>query len=204
MMSYLRWTFYQTKIFSVPDVLNGFDINKIQYIHHFHVIDVIQSKLLTLKHNDVVVSSKIYLTITATASLLRVSTNFVSTASNWTRHENSMNLKINVNCFCCHVYLFFHSTNYWTIWSWGDLMRIWELLLRWCLVALRSFIFITQTVNHRCLQQFAWWHCLCLQLSMVKNATRWFWSQFKNRCYELKVFFLNFSRNCNSLLKLIL
>lgn len=98
MMSYLRWTFYQTKIFSVPDVLNGFDINKIQYIHHFHVIDVIQSKLLTLKHNDVVVSSKIYLTITATASLLRVSTNFVSTASNWTRHENSMNLKINVHC----------------------------------------------------------------------------------------------------------
>lgn len=60
MMSYLRWTFYQTKIFSVPDVLNGFDINKIQYIHvhHFHVIDVIQSKLLTLKYNDVVVSSK--------------------------------------------------------------------------------------------------------------------------------------------------
>lgn len=129
MMSYLRWTFYQTKIFSVPDVLNGFDINKIQYIHHFHVIDVIQSKLLTLKHNDVVVSSKIYLTITATASLLRVSTNLVSTASNWTRHENSMNLKINVNCFCCHVYLFFHSTNYWTIWSWSDLMRISELLL---------------------------------------------------------------------------
>lgn len=189
MMSYLRWTFYQTKIFSVPDVLNGFDINKIQYIHHFHVIDVIQSKLLTLKHNDVVVSSKIYLTITATASLLRVSTNFVSTASNWTRHENSMNLKINVNCCCCHVYLFFHSTNYWTIWSWGDLMRIWELLLRWCLVALRSFIFIPQTVNHRCLQHYAWWHCFCLQLSMVKNATRWFWSQFKNRCYELKVFF---------------
>lgn len=144
MMSYLRWTFYQTKIFSVPDVLNGFDINKIQYIHHFHVIDVIQSKLLTLKHNDVVVSSKIYLTITATASLLRVSTNFVSTASNWTRHENSMNHKINVNCFCCRVYLFFYSTNYWTIWSWGDLMRIWELLLRWCLVALRSFIFIPQ------------------------------------------------------------
>lgn len=129
MMSYLRWAFYQTKIFSVPDVLNGFDINKTQYIHHFHVIDVIQSKLLTLKHNDVVVSSKIYLTITATASLLRVSTNLVSTASNWTRHENSMNLKINVNCFCCHVYLFFHSTNYWTIWSWSDLMRISELLL---------------------------------------------------------------------------
>lgn len=61
------------------------------------MIDVIQSKLLTLKHNDVVVSSKIYLTITAIASLLRVSTNLVSTASNWTRHENSMNLKINVN-----------------------------------------------------------------------------------------------------------
>lgn len=93
MMSYLRWTFYQTKIFSVPDVLNGFDINKIQYIHHFHVIDVIQSKLLTLKHNDVVVSSKIYLTITATASLLRVSTSFKLDTS-WKQYESKDKRKL--------------------------------------------------------------------------------------------------------------
>lgn len=183
MMSYLRWTFYQTKIFSVPDVLNGFDINKIQYIHHFHVIDVIQSKLLTLKHNDVVVSSKIYLTITATASLLRVSTNLVSTASNtsWKQYESKDKRKLFL-LSCLLVLSFNQLLDYMILKRPYEDMRIVAKMVF-------GFIFIPQTVNHSCLQQFAWWHCLCLQLSMVKNATRWFWSLFKNRCYELKVFF---------------